>query len=83
MFCIFQHSSEEYVRVFDTSRDGFINLSVNPHYCMQRATLLTNMGQKIEMKGLYNMTINTEIAKGKYKILLKTKKTYDVNLQYP
>jgi len=50
---------------------------------MQRATLLTNMGQKIEMKGLYNMTINTEIAKGKYKILLKTKKTYDVNLQYP
>lgn len=79
----FEHSSTEYVRVFETSKDGFVNLSVNPSYCMERATLLTNIGQRIEIKGLYNMMINTEIAQGKYKILLKTKKTCNVNLEYP
>lgn len=79
----FQHSSEEYARVFETSRDGFVNLSVNPQLCMERATLLTENGQRIKIVGMYGMYLNQEVLKGKYKLLLKTKKTCNVNLQYP
>jgi hypothetical protein len=78
----FEHRSEEYIRIFETNEDGFINMSVNPAYCMSRATLLTYKGQKIVIKGMYNMMINEEIPKGKYKILFKTKKLCDVNIEY-
>ncbi len=79
----FEHSSKEYIRTFETSKDGYINLSVNPPYCMERATLLTKLGQRITAKGMYNMAINEEVARGQYKILLKTRATCNVNLLYP
>lgn len=79
----FEHTSEEYTRIFETKKDGFINLSVNPAYCMNRATILTEYGQNVKMVGTYNMSINQEVTKGKYKILFKTEKTCNVNLQYP
>jgi len=78
----FQHQSEEYVRTFETSKDGFINLSVNPFPCVQRITLLTSNNQKIITVGTYNSNINKEIPKGKYNLLLKTKKLCNVNLEY-
>ena len=79
----FEHTSEEYIRIFETKKDGFINLSVNPALCMNRATILTEYGQNVKMVGIYNMSINQEVTKGKYKILFKTEKTCNVNLQYP
>ncbi|MDD3817226.1 MAG: TonB C-terminal domain-containing protein [Thiovulaceae bacterium] len=79
----FEHSSREYVRVFQTNKDGFVNLSVHPNFCMERATILTEQGQKVHLARLYEMNINKEIPQGKYKLLLKTKQTCNVNLQYP
>ena len=77
----FQHDSKEYIRTFTTSRDGYINLSVN-ELCMRRVTILTELGQQVKVVGKYNMRINKEIPQGKYKILLKTDKVCDVNLEY-
>jgi hypothetical protein len=76
----FQHSSEEYVRVFETSRDGFVNASLNPQTCGS-IKLLTNDNQRIHT-GYAPWQFNTEIPKGKYKFLIKTKKVCDVSLQY-
>ncbi|MBL4730342.1 MAG: energy transducer TonB [Sulfurimonas sp.] len=78
----FQYQSKEYTRIFKTSKDGFVNLSVSPQLCLERATLLTYKGQRISIKGMYAMSMNEEIPKGKYKILFKTKKTCNVNLEY-
>jgi hypothetical protein len=77
----FQHDSKEYIRTFNTRRDGYVNLSVNS-LCLRRATLLTERGRKIKEVGKYNMRINEEVPKGKYKILIKTNKICDVNLDY-
>lgn len=78
----FQHQSKEYVRTFETHEDGFINLSINPFPCMQRITLLTSNNQLINVMGVYSSRMNKEIPKGKYKLLLKTKRTCNVNLEY-
>ena len=78
----FEHQSEEYVRTFETSKDGFMNLSINPFPCMQRITLLTSNNQEIKVIGFYRSRMNQEIPKGKYKLLFKTKKTCNVNLEY-
>ncbi len=78
----FEHTSKEYVREFETSEDGFVNLSVSPQFCLDRVTLLTGKGQRIKMSGRYAMSINEEVPKGKYKILFKTHLTCNVNLEY-
>jgi len=78
----FEHTSKEYVRTFETSEDGFINLSINPFPCMQRVTLLTYNNQQVEIMATYISRMNKEIPKGKYKLLLKTKKMCNVNLEY-
>jgi len=76
----FQHDSKEYVRTFTTSRDGFINLNAKPYACAY-IKLLTNNNQRIST-GVMPYDFNVEIMKGTYKLLIKTKKTCDVSLQY-
>ncbi len=76
----FQYSSKEYVRVFETSEDGFVNLSVNPGMCAS-VKLLTNKNQRV-YTGAASWYFNKEIPKGKYKLLIKTSKTCDISLQY-
>ena len=76
----FEQSSKEYVRVFETRDDGFMYANVTPSMC---ATLkvLTRKNQKVRT-GYSAWSINAEIPKGKYKLLIKTKRTCDVHLQY-
>lgn len=76
----FEHDSKEYVRVFETSHDGFINANTSPADCAT-VKLLTNKNQKVRT-GYTPWTFNVEVPKGKYKLLIKTKKTCDVSLQY-
>jgi TonB family protein len=78
----FEHTSKEYVRVFETSKDGFVNLSTTPNQCMKRITLLDSDGRKIGVSYAEMLGINVEILKGSYKLLFQTKKTCDVSLQY-
>ena len=76
----FEHDSKEYVRTLETSKDGFINLNEQPWACAS-VRLLTNKNQYIRT-GITDNEFNAEIPKGKYKLLIKTKKTCDINLQY-
>ena len=77
----FEHSSKEYVRVFETSEDGFVNVSTKPQMCAT-IKILTNKNQLMHKFGAVPWEFNMEIQKGKYKILIKTNKTCDVSLQY-
>lgn len=78
----FEHSMNQQVREFETSRDGFINANVNPGWC-GALTLLSESNQRID-NGTYSAyTINREVPKGKYKLLVQTKETCNVNIQYP
>lgn len=79
----FLYSSKEYVRVFETTRDGFINLNTNPQQCMKKITLLKNSGQSMNVYAASILGINQEASKGRYKLLLQTKKDCKINLQYP
>lgn len=76
----FEYSSKEYVRIFKTSEDGFVNFSATPQLCAT-ASLLSSSGRKI-YTGITSWLFNTEIPKGKYKLLIKVRKTCDVHLQY-
>lgn len=77
----FEHSMGQQIREFETTRDGYINISANPQICAA-FTLLTNNNQ---MTGGPHVpwAINYEIPKGKYKLLVQTKETCNVNIQYP
>jgi hypothetical protein len=81
----FEHSMSQQVREFETSRDGFINANVNPNSCAQ-ISLLTETNQKVNV-GLAMMfihtAINVEVPKGRYKLLVQTRETCNVNIQYP
>lgn len=79
----FQHLSKEYVRIFETTKDGFINLNTEPKQCMKRITLLTEKGKNITTSYAYMLGINKEVFKGKFKLLFQTKTKCNVNLQYP
>ncbi|QFR43614.1 hypothetical protein [Sulfurimonas xiamenensis] len=79
----FKYNSKEYSRVFNTNRDGFIDVSQEPIGCAKRVTILTEKGQNFaEAKGLLFSRINKEAPKGKYKILIQTKQDCNINLQY-
>lgn len=77
-----EHSSKEYVRVFETSKDGFINFSTYPKKCIAFVTLLNQNGQKVKHGRSYSH-FNVEIPKGKYKLFIQTKESCNVNLEYP
>ena len=76
----FQYNRNEYVRTFTTNKDGFINLSMTPYNCAN-IRLLTNKNQRIQT-GVMPWSFNIEAPQGKYKLLIKVKKTCDVSLQY-
>lgn len=77
----FEHSMGEQMREFETSSDGFINISANPQTCAS-FTILSHKNQRLG--GMYvPWAINTELPKGKYKLLIQTKQTCNVNIQYP
>jgi hypothetical protein len=75
----FDYTTTEYVRVFETSMDGFANIKNNMCANMQ---LLTFKNQRIHA-GYSWWNLNAEIKKGKYKLLIQTKKDCDINIQYP
>jgi hypothetical protein len=78
----FEHSMNQQVREFETSRDGFINGSIHPGACAT-LKLLTENNQEISNGTYWAYTINKEVPKGKYKLLVQTKETCNVNIQYP
>ncbi|MDD5212111.1 MAG: hypothetical protein PHV62_06830 [Sulfuricurvum sp.] len=78
----FEHSMKEQVREFITSKDGFINVNLNPSMCAS-LTLLTESNKIIGNGTYYSFLVNKEVAKGKYKLLVQTKETCNVNIQYP
>ena len=75
----FQYSSEEYVRTFEVRNDGFMNITNN---MCANITILTMQNQRVRT-GYANWSINEPIEKGQYKMLIKTKKNCDINVQYP
>lgn len=78
----FEHSMSQQVREFETSKDGFINANLNPQMCAS-IEVLTENNQKIHNKSYAWWTINAEVPQGKYKLLVQTKETCNVNIQYP
>lgn len=79
----FEYSSKEYVREFETSKDGFINMSYDPTLCVRRISILTMKNQKIRLGYSPTLHVNVGIPKGKYKLLVQTNKTCNISLQYP
>jgi len=79
----FEYSSKEYIRVFETNKDGFINLSSTPPQCMSRITLLKESGERVPAYAPSILGININIEKGKYKLLFQTKKDCNINVEYP
>lgn len=77
-----EHSSKEYVRVFETGKDGFVNFSTYPKKCTAFIALLNQNGQKVKHGRSY-WHFNIEIPKGKYKLLIQTKESCNINLEYP
>lgn len=77
----FEHSMGQQIREFETSKDGYVNISANPQICAG-FTLLTNNNQ-ITGGPHVPWAINSEVPKGKYKLLVQTKETCNVNIQYP
>lgn len=78
----FEHSMSQQVREFETSKDGFINVSLRPQMCAS-LQILTENNQQVRNGTYTYWTINTEVPKGRYKILVQTKETCDLNIQYP
>lgn len=79
----FEYSMGEQMREFETSKDGFINVNTSPGWCAN-LQILTENNQRIQT-GMFTHypSINKEIPKGKYKLLVITKETCNVNIQYP
>jgi hypothetical protein len=78
----FDHSMSQQVREFETSKDGFINVSLYPQMCGSIEVLTENI-QKVKNNNYAWWTINAEVPQGKYKLLVQTKETCNVNIQYP
>jgi hypothetical protein len=78
----FEYSSNEYVRTFETSQDGFINANAAPSMCAS-FQLLTSQNQDVMTGLLFRpWSFNKAIPKGKYKLLIKVQRTCDVHLDY-
>jgi len=78
----FEHSMQEQMKEFETTKDGFINVSLNPQMCA-KVEVLTESNQRVHNGTYTYWNINTEVPKGKYRLLIQTKQTCDVNIQYP
>jgi len=78
----FHHRSEEYIRRFETQKDGFVNINIGPSSCMKQITLLKDNNERVAIVPSYSQIFNKEIMKGKYKLLIKTKTDCDLSIQY-
>lgn len=78
----FEHSMGQQVREFETSKDGYVNISLYPQMC-GTIDVLTESNQRVNNRSYAWWTINAEIPQGKYKLLIQTKETCNVNIQYP
>jgi hypothetical protein len=78
----FEHTMGQQVREFETSKDGFINANLYPQMCGV-LELLTESNQKVPNGTYWGFSINKEVPQGKYKLLVQTKQTCDVSIQYP
>lgn len=79
----FEYAMGEQMREFETSKDGFINITTSPGWCAN-LQILTENNQRIQT-GMFTHypAINKEAPKGRYKLLVITKETCNVNIQYP
>lgn len=77
----FNYSSKEYVREFQTLKDGYISGTTSPSLCAY-FRVLTYDNKRI-FSGILPWSIHAKISKGKYKLIIKTMKDCDINLQYP
>lgn len=75
----FQYNSKEYIRELETSEDGFINIKSNGCANLQ---LLTTKNQIVK-SGYNTYRLYGPVNKGKYKLLIQTKKECDIHVQYP
>lgn len=75
----FPYSSQEIVRTFDVRKDGYMNIT---NEMCATVTILTMDNQRIRT-GYSWWNINEPIKKGRYKMLIKTKKKCDLYVQYP
>jgi hypothetical protein len=76
----FEKSEKEYVREFQTSKDGLIIGSVSPLMCASFKLLDSN--EKRVLSGILPWNIHAKLSKGRYKMIIKASKDCDVNLQY-
>lgn len=77
----FEHSMKEQIREFETSKNGFVNVNTSPNNC-SKLTMLTENNQNVPLGYVY-ASFNVEVPKGKYKLLVQTKETCNVSIQYP
>ena len=75
----FPYSSKEIIRTFEARKDGYMNITNN---MCANITILTMQNQRVRI-GYSYWNINEPIKKGKYKMLIKTKKKCDLHVQYP
>lgn len=76
----FEHTMNQQIREFETSKDGFINVNTNGCANLE---LLSENNKKIDNGTYTYWRINKEVLKGKYKLLVQTKETCNVSIQYP
>ena len=76
----FNYSSKEYVREFQTLKDGSIIGTTSPSLCAY-FKLLSYDNKRI-FSGILPWSIHTKLSKGRYKLVIKTMKDCDINLQY-
>ena len=75
----FLYSSKEYVRTFEVRKDGYMNIT---NQVCADIKILTMQNQRVRT-GVTSWNINAPIKKGKYKMLIQTKKKCDIHVQYP
>ncbi len=75
----FAHSSKEIVRFFETNQDGFIKATNKACASMKIVTL----DNKRVNTGYNPWNIKAPLVKGKYKFVIKTAQTCDINIEYP
>ena len=75
----FEHTTQEYVRLFETNQDGFVKASNKACASMK---ILTFNNQRINT-GYNPWYLKVPLVKGKYKLAIKTSEDCDVNIEYP
>jgi hypothetical protein len=75
----FKHTTQEYMRLFETNQDGFVKASNKACASMK---ILTLNNQRINT-GYNPWNFKAPLVKGKYKLAIKTSEDCDVNIEYP